>query len=346
MHMGDLLRLVVDHPDAEVVGVWHSDRAVPTEVLGRLNLPADLIFDRWEECLERSHPTAAVVCAPPASHAEWTERIAQRGLDLLVEKPMAGCLADADRMIVAMQQAGRQLAINWPLAWYPVHRTAKRLIDEGQIGNVINIHYYDGNRGPVGHKMDKIEVTGDELLREKQTSWFYQPQAGGGALLDYLGYGTTLAAWFDGGRRPIEVAAMVDRPPGLQVEEHSVTIARYESGLYKFETRWGTFTDPWTHQPQPKCGFVICGSEGTISSYDFEPTVTLQSRAHPEGQRVAVDPLQPPHTDPITYFLHCLDTAQAIEGPLSPVTSRIGQQVVDTALRSSQQKQTLPLIDR
>ena len=37
-------------------------------------------------------------------------------------------------------------------------------------------------------------------------------------------------------------------------------VARYDLGLSKFETRWGTFTDPWTHQPQPKCGFVVVGT--------------------------------------------------------------------------------------
>ena len=62
-----------------------------------------------------------------------------------------------------------------------------------------------------------------------------------------------------GGKRPLEVTATVDEPAGLEVDEHSIVVARYAHGLSKFETRWGTFTDPWTIQPQPKCGFVIAG---------------------------------------------------------------------------------------
>ena len=53
-----------------------------------------------------------------------------------------------------------------------------------------------------------------------------------------------------------DVTAMMHVPTGLEVDEHSVTVARYEHGLSKFETRWGTFSDPWTNQPQPKCGFA------------------------------------------------------------------------------------------
>jgi glucose-fructose oxidoreductase len=48
--------------------------------------------------------------------------------------------------------------------------------------------------------------------------------------------------------------AMWDLSDKLEVDEHSVTLARYDCGLSKFETRWGTFTDPWTHRPQPRCG--------------------------------------------------------------------------------------------
>src|SRR6185503_13715146 len=120
-----------------------------------------------------------------------------------------------------------------------------------------------------------------------------------------------------------------------EVDEHSITIARYATGLSKYETRWGTFTDPWTLQPQPKCGFVIVGTEGTIASYDYEPTIRLQTRQHPEGEILRVDELRPPHQNPIQYMLHCIEHGLSIEGPLSPAISRIGQQIVDSAVQSA-----------
>ncbi len=341
MHMGDLLRLVCQHPDAEVVGVWDSDPDRPQEVLQRLELSPELIFSDWETCLDAANPTVAILCAPPADHARWAERLAARGVHLLIEKPFATSTEEADTMIHAYQKAAKQLAINWPLAWYPVHRTTKRLIDEGVVGEIINIHYYDGNRGPLYHAMDKVELNPDSIQEQKQNSWFYKRSAGGGSLLDYLGYGATLASWFNEGQLPHEVTAVVDQPQGLEVDEHSVTVARYDSGLYKFETRWGTFTDPWTHQPAPKCGFVVCGSEGTISSYDFEAAVRVQTRDQPEGYEVPADALVSPHTDPVSYLLHCIDNDQEVAGPLSPRISRIGQQITDAAYQSAAEKQTI-----
>ena len=104
-----------------------------------------------------------------------------------------------------------------------------------------------------------------------------------------MGYGTTLGTWHLGGKSPIEVTCVWDEPAGLEVDEHAVAVIRYHSGLSKTETRWGTFTDPWTHQPQPKCGFVLKGTEGTISCYDYEKTLCVQTRAQPAGYDVPVD---------------------------------------------------------
>lgn len=344
MHMGDLLRLVVAHPAAEVVGVWHREPGAPTEVLERLGLPQSLRFDDWRQCIESSKPTAAVLCPSTGEHRQWVCDVAAYDLDILVEKPFAANVSDADAMIEAVEGRGRKLAINWPLAWYPAHRTAKRLLDEGRIGNLLNVHYYDGNRGPAKHKMDKLEINDPaKLIREKQTSWFYKAEHAGGSLQDYLGYGTTLATWYHNGKRPLEVTCMSDGPVGLEVDEHSVTVARYDVGLSKFETRWGTATDPWTHQPQPKCGFVLCGDAGTISSYDFEPTVRLQTKETPEGKDIPVDPLSAPAIDGISYFLHQVEYDLPIEGPLSPVIARIGQEIVDAAALSSETGRAISL---
>lgn len=48
-------------------------------------------------------------------------------------------------MLAAMEDTGKQLIINWPLCWVESHLTAKRLIDEGTIGKLIEVHFYDGN---------------------------------------------------------------------------------------------------------------------------------------------------------------------------------------------------------
>ena len=138
---------------------------------------------------------------------------------------------------------------------------------------------------------------------------------------------------------------MMHVPTGLEVDEHSVTVARYEHALSKFETRWGTFSDPWTNQPQPKCGFVVVGTEGTIANYDYQSSINVQNRGKPEGFEVTVDIIEPPFQNPVQYVIHCIENDLPIEGPLSPTISRIGQQIVDTAFQSAKEGRCLALIE-
>jgi predicted dehydrogenase len=343
MHMGDNLRMAHEHPDVEIVALCDEQPERMLSAAEAFDIPANRLYTDESRLFVETNPDLVLLCPATAQHGEWVMRVAPFGVHVIIEKPFAASLAEADAMIAAMQLTGKLLAINWPLAWVPAHVTAKRLIGEGVIGDVIEVHYYDGNRGPLWHVADKKVTTAEAVAREKAHSWFYKKERGGGSLLDYLGYGTTLGSWFLGGRAPLDVTCVVDTPAGLQVDEHSVTIARYDFGLSKFETRWGTFTDPWTHQPQPRCGFVLVGTEGTISSYDYQPTIWVQTRAHPGGNDMVVDVLKPPYQNPVQYVTHCLETGQSVRGPLSPELSRIGQQIVDAAALSARERRTVSL---
>lgn len=347
MHMGDLLRQVHEHPQAEIVGVADTDPARMQGSIERFSLSAQSSFTDWRECLETTKPDIVLLCPKTGEHGQYVVDVAPYGTHILVEKPFAANLADADRMIAAMAQTGKKMVINWPLAWYPPHVTTKRLIDEGTIGEVIEVHYYDGNRGPLRHIADKIEISEEEANRQKSEAWWYQKAAAGGSLQDYLGYGVTLGTWFLNGRKPLEVTCVTDSKPGLEVDEHSITICRYATpyGLSKFETRWGTFTDPWTLQPQPKCGFVVLGTRGTISSYDYEPVVRVQTKDQPATHEVLVDTLAEGFRNPIEHLIHHLETGCALHGPLDPALCRIGQQIVDSAVLSARERRTVALVE-
>jgi predicted dehydrogenase len=341
-HMGDLLRLCHEHPDVEIAGICDTDPARMDAAIANFQIPAARVFTDPHRCLAATEPDFVILCPATAEHADYVELAAPYRAHLLVEKPFASTLAEADRMIAAARRAKRLLAINWPLRWVPAHVTAHRLLREGRIGALQEVHYYDGNRGPLWHGADKLEST--PTAARKRASWFYKKARGGGSLLDYLGYGTTLGTWYHQGKKPVEVTSVIDRPRGLEVDEHSITVARYACGLSKFETRWGTFTDPWITQPQPKCGFVLKGEEGTISSYDYETTIRLQSRAQPRGEDIPVDVLAAPFQNPIQYFVHCIREGLPVEGPLDPKIARIGQQIVDSAVLSAQRGQTVKLL--
>lgn len=341
-HMGDLLRQVFAHPSADIVAICDDQPQRMASAQQNFNLTDTQVFTDPDACLAQTKPDLVILCPSASTHGEWVRKVAPHGVHILMEKPFAASLAEADTMIAAMAPTGKELIINWPLVWIPCQQTAHRLIREGLIGEVTGFHHHGGNRGPLYHGAGKIDSEPTPV--EKAASWFYSAALGGGSLLDYMGYGTTLGSWHLNGRAPLEVTCTWNIPDGLEVDEHAIAVIRYPFGLSKTETRWGTFTDPWTHQPQPKCGFVLTGTEGTISCYDYAETLWVQTRTHPEGYAIPVEPTAAPNRNPIEHVLHHLETGAPLIGPLTLEISRLGQQFTDTAIQSAQQKRTLPFI--
>lgn len=344
MHMGDLLRQVHEHPEAVIAGVFDPDPKKMTQAIANFAIPEDQVFTDLDACMTAARPDLTILCAATADHADYAERLAPYGTHLFVEKPFAASSQDARRMIAAMEAAGRIMAINWPLRWVESHVTAKHLIDVGAIGDLIEVHYYGGNRGPLYHTADKVEISAEEVERQKPESWWYKRAAGGGSLLDYLGYGATLGTWYMNGEAPLEVTCTTDLTPGIEVDQHSITVCRYARGLSKMETRWGTFTDPWNIQTQPKCGFVLVGSDGTVSSYDYADHVTIQTSAKPQPTAVPTDALPAGRRNAIEYVLGCIANGTPVEGPLDPALCLTAQRIVDTAAISAVEKRTLELV--
>ncbi|MEM1287111.1 MAG: Gfo/Idh/MocA family oxidoreductase [Pseudomonadota bacterium] len=344
MHMGDLLRMVHEHPEAEIAGLYDPDRSKMQSAIETFGVSEERVFTDFDACMAGGPYDMAILCAATADHASITERLAPHGMHIFVEKPFAASTKDARRMISVMEGSGKLMAINWPLRWVESHVTAKQLIDKGMIGALLEVHSYGGNRGPLYHLADKVEVSPEEVERQKPSSWWYKKSSGGGSLLDYLGYGATLGTWYMDGRAPLEVTCTTDDVPNIEVDQHAIAVCRYETGLSRMETRWGTFTDPWTHQPQPTCGFTFVGSDGTITSPDYATHLTVQTRAKPERHQIAIDPLPEDERNGIEYVLKCIQRGGLVEGPLDPTLCLTAQRIVDTAALSAAEKRTMELV--
>src|SRR5436190_24323956 len=88
-HMGDLLRYAHEHPNAEIVGICDEDPARMQDAARNFGLPPDKVFTDYRACLEKTRPDLAILCPAAAQHGLWTRRVAEYGVNLLVEKPFA-----------------------------------------------------------------------------------------------------------------------------------------------------------------------------------------------------------------------------------------------------------------
>ncbi len=187
----------------EVVGICDERPELLADAIRTWGIPPNQVFHDYRACLEKTRPDVVLLCPATADHAKWVDRVAEMGVHVLLEKPFADSLAGADAMIAAMQASDRQLAINWPMVWYPAHRTAKRLIDAGEIGQVREVHYYDGNRGPLWHGAHKVPKTAADVAARKNHIRGSTSVNSEGARFSIIWICTTLGTWFLKGRSPL-----------------------------------------------------------------------------------------------------------------------------------------------
>lgn len=93
---------------------------------------------------------AVEICTATDTHADVIVAAARAGKDIFCEKPIALSLADADRAIAAVEQAGVLLQIGFMRRYDPAYQEAKRLIDVGRIGRPITFRSasFDGHISP------------------------------------------------------------------------------------------------------------------------------------------------------------------------------------------------------
>jgi predicted dehydrogenase len=88
-----------------LAAVVDREPAVVAEAAAKFGVPG---FETIEACLAAVGPLdAASVCVPTVHHASAAEPLLAAGLDLLIEKPLAANLADADRILEQARVYGR-----------------------------------------------------------------------------------------------------------------------------------------------------------------------------------------------------------------------------------------------
>ena len=122
-------------------------------------------YGSYAEAFRDPAARGAVICTPHDRHLPDALAALEAGCHVLVEKPIACTLAEAERMIAAAAVAGRVLLVAENFEFLPAFRWVRRLIGDGGLGALRELHLVA--RGFRRH-----------------AGWRVEPAAGGGALID------------------------------------------------------------------------------------------------------------------------------------------------------------------
>jgi predicted dehydrogenase len=285
------------------------------------------VHEDFESLLDRRDLDAVLVFSDNRTSAELGVRALERRLPVMIEKPMAADLPGAQALLSTARARGVPLMVNWPTAWRPALRHGLALALDGAVGEPIQVNHRGGHAGP------------REFGCSPQFSeWLYDPKRnGGGALIDYCGYGALLCRLVLGQPERVTAVTLPPRKPDLVAEDNAVAVLSYPRALGLLEASWTQIGG------EPAFAMIVYGERGTL--------LVQQPRPVREGERVGpgrlqfvtpsgsrlldAPPLPPDQADGPTHFLTRLRDGGDVTPMCSADVGRDVQAVLSAALRSS-----------
>lgn len=122
-----------DIPSARVVALCDANADRAQEVAARYDVPA--VAATYEELLARDDIEAVSIALPDHLHRDASEKAFAAGKHVLLEKPMATTVEDAEAIVAARNRAGKKLMINWSNRWMLAFSQTKEALDAGDLGD-------------------------------------------------------------------------------------------------------------------------------------------------------------------------------------------------------------------
>lgn len=189
----------------------------------------DRNYGSWQDMLaaEVALPTserieAVSIVTPNHMHAPPAIAALEAGFDVIIDKPLADSLANAQAIADAAARSGRRIAITHTYTGYPLVRQARRLVAGGKFGKV--------RRVMVKYTQDWLSRA-DDLVDNKQAAWRVDPEKSGaaGAFGDIGTHAANLVEFITG-ERIVEIAAELTMLEGRQIDDDGAALFHLSGG--------------------------------------------------------------------------------------------------------------------
>ena len=274
-----------------------------------------VVLDDWRDVVTRDDVDAVTICSPNYAHRKQAVAAARAGKHVLVEKPMAHKLSDADKIVQAARDAGIVLHVAHNLRHIPSVIAAREAV--GRVGKILGVRHAFGHSGPQDWAPD--------------AKWFFEPeQSGGGALID-LGIHSMDLVRFITGLEATHVSAMLTGDGAT--EDAAFTTIRFDGGAVGF------VHSSWVARPAPDFAFAVFGPDGTLQ-LSFSAPLTFRS-ATGEKEEIALPSIS---SSPCSEFVRAIRGEQPGAVPAaSGEDGRAALAIVSAAYESARTGRTVAL---
>lgn len=152
----NLVRNLQATPRTRLRWVCDLDRDRAARVVGPYSTVA--VTDRLDDLLDDPAVEAVAIATPAATHVEVALACLEAGKHVLVEKPLATTVADAQKLVAVAEERGLVLMCDHTYCYTPVVRRIRALVAAGELGE---IRFVDSVRINLGLVQRDIDVVWD-----------------------------------------------------------------------------------------------------------------------------------------------------------------------------------------
>jgi glucose-fructose oxidoreductase len=326
-HVHGFLEQYRHSPEIEIVAVAEPDLNLLSKAAARYGFESSQLFTDLNEMLEKARPQAVLVYSNTYDHRGIVETCARRGVQVMMEKPLAVSLEDALAIEKAAQAGRIHVLVNYETSWYRSNHAAYDLVHDSSIGEIRKVVVHDGHQGP-----KEIGVEPEFL------SWLTDPKLnGGGALFDFGCYGADLMTWLVDGERPLTVTAVTQHiKPQIypRVDDEATIILTYQRAQAIIQASWNWPFDRKDMGVYGQTGYAI-----TVKR-DY---IRVRHAGDQRDQQIAAKPIAAPYDNELSY-LRAVILEGAKEDSLSSLETNVTvTEILDAARRSAASGRTIRL---
>lgn len=200
------------------VRLCETNQALGETLRQRYSLPA--VFSSLDAALNEP-VDAAVICTPAPLHVPLARRLAERGVHLLIEKPLSISLEGVDDLVETIREKKLKVSVAYVSRAHPALIELKQAIDSGRFGRPVEIVSVSGQHFP--------------LYRPAYREIYYtRHETGGGAIQDALTHGLNAGEWLVGPITRLVADAEHCLLEGVEVEDTVHMLTRHAGVLGSF----------------------------------------------------------------------------------------------------------------
>ncbi len=244
----------------------------------------------WRDLVRRDDIDVVMVHSENSRHVDQVVAAAEAGKHVFCEKPVATSVADAEKMVKAVEEADVEGTAAFVSRFSKEASRAKAVVDSGLLGTVIHTRSFIGLSG-----IREIGCPPD------MAGWMEDPVLGGrGAWIDEGSHGIDLVRWLVGDI--VRVAAMTANraKPQLKVDDIGTAIFTYANGaLGEISTAWSMAVEIGMRNL-----LEIYGTNGTLivrATDQFPRLEVFDKNSKPPLGGWSIPHIEPDSTEPHDY---------------------------------------------